>query len=136
MTKEQEKNNEIQNKYRAWLIGEGFNPNQPLEIDAEHTISKFLEIAGLKFEPVLDSRDIEELERVTGARKMGRPFTGGKPKNQRSEIRMDEDQKAKLVTLAKKSGCSISEYVTTLVEKEWEKNEKQLRQQGADSRRS
>lgn len=134
MTKEQEKNREIQNEYNSWLISEGLNPNRPLEIDGEHTISKFLKIKNLKFEPVLDSRDIRELEEVTGTRKMGRPLVGDKPKNKRSEIRMDEDEKERLVELVNlinierkkvnEKKLSISEYINSLVKREWEsKNE-------------
>lgn len=134
MTKEQEKNREIQNEYNSWLISEGLNPNRPLEIDGEHTISKFLKIKNLKFEPVLDSRDIRELEEVTGIRKMGRPLVGDKPKNKRSEIRMDEDEKERLVELVNlinierkkvnEKKLSISEYINSLVKIEWEsKNE-------------
>lgn len=134
MTKEQEKNREIQNEYNSWLISEKLNPNRPLEIDGEHTISKFLKIKNLKFEPVLDSRDIRELEEVTGTRKMGRPLVGDKPKNKRSEIRMDEDEKERLVELVNlinierkkvnEKKLSISEYINSLVKIEWEsKNE-------------
>lgn len=125
MTEEQKKNQKIQNEYNSWLISEGFNPKLPLEIDGEHTISKFLKIKNLKFEPVLDSRDIRELEQVTGIRKMGRPLSGEKPKNKRSEIRMDADEKERLTALAKENEMSISQYVNLLVKKEWEKsNEK------------
>ena len=56
---------------------------------------------------------------------MGRPLSGDKPKNKRSEIRMDEDEKERLTVLAKENEMSISQYVNLLVKKEWEKsNEK------------
>jgi hypothetical protein len=58
-------------------------------------------------------------------KKMGRPLVGDKPKNKRSEIRMDEDEKERLTALAGDNGMSISQYVNFLVKKEWElKNEK------------
>lgn len=56
---------------------------------------------------------------------MGRPLVGDKPKNKRSEIRMDEDEKERLTALAGDNGMSISQYVNFLVKKEWENsNEK------------
>lgn len=51
---------------------------------------------------------------------LGRPIVGKKPKNKRSEIRMDEDERERLLTLSKKSNMSISQYVNYLVKKEWE----------------
>ena len=70
----------------------------------------------------------------TEIRKMGRPLVGDKPKNKRSEIRMDEDEKERLVELVNlinierkkvnEKKLSISEYINSLVKIEWEsKNE-------------
>lgn len=56
-------------------------------------------------------------------KKMGRPLAGDKPKNKRSEIRMDEDEKKRLQILAKENNMSISVYVNQLVKKEWDKKQ-------------
>lgn len=61
---------------------------------------------------------------------IGRPLVGDKPKNKRSEIRMDEDEKERLVELVNlinierkkvnEKKLSISEYINSLVKREWE----------------
>ncbi|MEY8537764.1 ribbon-helix-helix protein, CopG family [Lactococcus muris] len=50
-------------------------------------------------------------------KKRGRPLVGEKPRNKRVEVRLTEDEKKALEVEAKRTGLSISQVVSKLIER-------------------
>lgn len=50
-------------------------------------------------------------------KRRGRPIVGAKPRNKRVEVRLTEDEKKALEVEAKRTGLSISQVVSKLIER-------------------
>jgi len=51
-------------------------------------------------------------------KKIGRPFTSGKPKNIKTTVLLDEDEHKELQKKAKENGMGIAEYIRYLIKKD------------------
>ncbi|MGF7496425.1 hypothetical protein ABUK63_10615 [Lactococcus lactis] len=57
--------------------------------------------------------------------RMGRPLKGGKPKDKRTEILMDEDEHKMMRTMASANGESNAEYVRRLIREDFMRKPRQ-----------